>query len=584
VVPCAIFYQFNLLAPRAFPNAEQKAPGKLTRTKSIVTRPRGRAMSIVQCSIFHWCFPASAGDLPVAVKIAIGRQTDIAAGSPRNRPRSVVEESRLKKLNALRDAGIDPYPARAHGITPAEVVQQRHKDLPDGEFADETVTVAGRVRAVRNSGMFIDLKDAQSGIQVFNSKEDASLRPMLDAIDLGDFIMAEGKVRRTRRGELTVDATQLTMLSKAMRPLPEKHHGLQDVDQRYRQRYLDVLANGDSAQRFLRRFALIDSVRATLIKAGFLEVETPMLHSVYGGAVAQPFATHHNALDLLLYLRIAPELFLKQVLISGLSNRVFEINRNFRNEGISTRHNPEFTMMEAYQAYADMADMMVLTETVMANAALALHDSHAVTYDGRTLDFTAPFERRTMADLVKEHAGIDFDAITSEEEARAAAKGNGVHTEKDATWGECLEAVFGERVEHLLIQPVHVTMLPADISPLSKRSADDPRYSERFETYVNGWEIANAFSEMNDPVSQRAIMTEQLKQAHARGETERQLDEDFLRALEHGMPPAGGLGVGIDRLAMLLTDAPSIRDVILFPTRRPEKPAKGADKPGTDIS
>lgn len=481
-----------------------------------------------------------------------------------------MDNTRLAKLKLIQSRGVSPYPSVSLDYVSAAKLQERFALLENDKQTDEVVIAVGRVMAIRNSGMFLVLKDEGTTIQIYNTKDSAEATLFLETLDIGDIIAVKGQVRRTKRGELTIDSQRLDMLCKTLRPMPEKYHGLKDTDQRYRQRYLDILSNEESAQRFQARSRLVAQVRRTLSDRGFTEVETPMLQPIYGGAVAQPFKTSHNALGIPLYLRIAPELYLKQVLVSGLANRVFEVNRNFRNEGISTRHNPEFTMLEAYQAYADMADMMELTEAVFYEAALAVRGTAQVSYANRVLEFTPPFARRSMNDLVWDHVGANFLAVETDDAARALAREAGVHVDDDCTWGECLAATFEEKVESLLIQPTHVTELPADISPLSKRCSN-PRLAERFETYVNGWEIANAFSELNDPVLQREIMQTQIVQAHNRGEFESVLDEDFLCALEHGMPPAGGLGVGIDRLCMVLTNAPSIRDVILFPTRRPEK-------------
>ena len=323
-----------------------------------------------------------------------------------------------------------------------------------------------------------------------------------------------------------------------------------------------------SERIFQQRSKILSGIRRFMEDDGFMEVETPMLHSVYGGATAEPFKTHHNTLKLDMYLRIAPELFLKRTLVSGLTDKVFEINRNFRNEGVSTRHNPEFTMMECYWAYADYEDIMDLVERLFETLALSIHGKTEFAFGDKEISFKGPFRRVPMPDAVKEATGIDFLAMKTDEEARAAAKAAGFEVEKDWTWGECLAFIFEEKVEGTLIQPAHVTHFPKDISPFAKEVPGEPRLVERFETYCNAWELGNAFSELNDPEEQRARMVEQLEQAHARGEKAKQLDDEFLDAIDQGMPPAGGLGIGVDRLIMLLTNAPSIRDVILFPARR----------------
>ena len=483
---------------------------------------------------------------------------------------SDVSEVRRQKLAILREKIGDVYPAHFHRtITNAELAEKYEGLEPDTETGDE-VTVAGRVYSARNSGMFIDLRDASGKIQIFSHKDTTpeEARDLLPLIDLGDIIGVTGKVRRTKRGELTINAEKITMLTKSLLPMPEKWHGISDIEIRYRKRHLDIMTNEDSKLRFLQRSKIISGVRHFMEDEGFLEVETPMLQTVYGGATADPFKTFHNTLKMDMYLRIAPELFLKRTLVSGLSDKVYEINRNFRNEGVSTRHNPEFTMMECYWAYADYEDIMGLVERLTEQLALSLYGTTEVTFGDKVINFKGPFKRVPMPDAVKEATGIDFLSIKTDEEARTAAKAAGFEVEKDWTWGECLAFIFEEKVEGTLIQPSHVTHFPKDISPFAKEVPGEPRLVERFESYCNAWEIANAFSELNDPEEQRRRMEEQLEQAHARGEKDKQLDDEFLDAIDQGMPPAGGLGIGIDRLIMLLTNAPSIRDVILFPARR----------------
>jgi len=388
-------------------------------------------------------------------------------------------------------------------------------------------------------------------------------------LDLGDIIGVEGIVRRTPRGELTVNSRTVSVLSKALLPLPEKFHGLADLETRYRQRYLDLIMSEESRATLRRRSQVVAVLRRLLLERGFLEVETPMLHDIPGGASAKPFITHHNALDLELYLRIAPELHLKRLLVGGLSERIFEINRNFRNEGISPRHNPEFTSLELYQAYVDYRAMMELAETLIAGAALEVLGATRINYAEHTIDLAPPWPRRSMAELVRDRTGIDFLAIENEVDARREARRHGVDLPDTAGWGRALAGAFGAAVEADLIQPVHVVGFPREISPLAKADPADARLTERFETYVNGWEVANAFSEINDPLDQRARFEAQMRERALGDEEAQHLDEDFVTALEYGMPPAGGLGIGIDRLVMLLTDSPSIRDVIAFPTMRP---------------
>src|SRR5438309_1472840 len=478
---------------------------------------------------------------------------------------------RLGKLETLRGMGIEPYPVSFERTDEAAALEQHYAALPAGTETQDRVRVAGRIRANRNSGMFIDLHDASGKIQVFCHKDylPAAGLALLRLLDIGDLIGVEGRVRRTPRGELTVNATALTMLAKALRPLPEKYHGLADIELRYRQRYLDLIMNPQSRETLHRRSQVVAAMRAFLLARGYLEVETPMLHTIPGGAAAKPFITHHNALDIELYLRIAPELHLKRLVVGGLSDKVFEINRNFRNEGLSPRHNPEFTMLELYEAYADYTDMMALTEQIVAHVAEAATGGLRLSYGGTQIELTPPWPRRSMAELVLEHTGVDFLALADAAAARDAAKKLGCALQGNESWGHSLEAAFAARVEDKLIQPTHVTGFPRDISPLAKADRHDPRLVERFETYVYGWEIANAFSELNDPLDQRARFEAQML-ARAAGDEEAQpLDEDYVTALEYGLPPCGGLGLGIDRLVMLLTDSPSIRDVIAFPTLRP---------------
>ncbi len=475
---------------------------------------------------------------------------------------------RLAKLEALRELGVDPYPVAFARSDEAAALETRYAELPAGTDTGDTVRVAGRIRALRNSGMFIDLHDASGKIQIFGHKDFLPTEGMatLKLLDIGDLIGVEGQVRRTPRGELTVNAVALTVLAKALRPLPEKFHGLADIELRYRQRYVDLIMNPQSRETLRRRSRVVAEMRAFLSARGYLEVETPMLHTIQGGASAKPFVTHHNALDIDLFLRIAPELHLKRLIVGGLADGVFEINRCFRNEGLSPRHNPEFTSLEIYEAYVDYTAMMRLTETLIAHLAERVTGSTKISYGGTDIDLAPPWPRRTMAELVEEATGIDFMAL----DARGAQQAlDRLHLEETPTWGHALEAAFAARVEDSLIQPVHVTGFPRDISPLAKADPKDARLVERFETYVYGWEIANAFSELNDPIDQRRRFEGQM-QARAAGDDEAQpLDDDYVTALEYGLPPCGGLGVGIDRLVMLLTDSPSIRDVIAFPTMRP---------------
>ncbi len=479
-----------------------------------------------------------------------------------------IRQQRIDKTGQWRELGIEPYPYKFEKSHSNAELQEKYKDLADGEHTEDSVQVAGRIMAMRNSGMFIDLQDPSGKIQVFCHKENLSAEQLsqVKMLDIGDFIGATGIIRRTPRGELSVKTTGFEILSKSILPLPEKFHGLTDTETRYRQRYLDLIMNEDSRKTLMTRSLILSSIRELLTSKGFIEVETPMLQGIAGGAAAKPFTTHHNTLDMDMFLRIAPELYLKRLVVGGLSEKVFEMNRNFRNEGISPRHNPEFTMMELYQAYADYHDMMDITEEIMINAAQKVLGTTKITYGDHEIDLAGPWERKSMMDAVKDETGVDFNAIETDEEARQAAKELGVDTEPTESWGYVVEKVFEVKVEDQLIQPIHITDYPRDISPLAKVHRDNPRLVERFETRINGWEVSNAFSELSDPVDQRARFEDQLKNREAGNDEAHCMDEDYVTALEYGMPPAGGLGIGIDRLVMILTNSPNIRDVIAFPT------------------
>jgi lysyl-tRNA synthetase class 2 len=479
---------------------------------------------------------------------------------------------RAAKLNELTAEFGDPFrEVRFDNRSHAADVQKKFADLPAGEKSGQTIRLAGRVMAIRNSGMFIDLMDDSGRMQVFHSMKEIpeDRARLLKLLDLGDIIGVEGELRRTPRGELTVDAVTLIVLAKALDNPPEKYHGLKDVDFRYRHREFDLVGNERSREILRSRFRIISAMRRKLDEEGFLEVETPILHNIAGGALARPFSTHHNALDIPLYLRIATELHLKRLVIGGLSEKVYEIGRIFRNEGISPKHNPEFTSIELYQAYVDFEAMMTITENLAAEACRTIHGGTKCMFNGVELDFTPPFRRASIFDLVKEHTGVDFHQHMDVADAMAQAKKLGVHVDAKANWGQVVETVFGHKVEHLLIQPIHVMDLPKEISPLAKAYPDKPHVAQRFETYVNGWEIANAFSELNDPREQRRRFEEQVAQRDGGNAEAHPIDEEFLKAMALGMPPMGGLGVGIDRLVMLVTDSPTIREVIAFPTLRP---------------
>ncbi|MBQ4646289.1 MAG: lysine--tRNA ligase [Candidatus Gastranaerophilales bacterium] len=481
-----------------------------------------------------------------------------------------VREGRIQKLTDLVDIGINPYPYTFDKTANAQTLQEKYKDLEAGVETEDVYSVAGRVMAIRNTGMFIDLMDSTGKIQIFSHKQNLSEDKLkvLKLIDMGDIVGFRGTIRRTPRGELSIKATELKLLSKSLLPLPEKFHGLSDVEIRYRQRYLDMIVNQDVRDTFKKRSLIIQKIREFLTKDGFCEVETPILQGAASGANARPFYTHHNALEMDLKLRIAPELYLKRLIVGGVSERVFEIGKNFRNEGIDTRHNPEFTMIELYQAYADYNDMMTLTENMVAYVAQEVLGTTKIQYGEHEIDLTPPWDRKTMLGSIKDATGVDFMQVYEAKEAIELAKSIGVHVEDNMNWGQVVETVFEEKIEPSLIQPCHIIDYPREVSPLAKVHRDNDRLTERFETRVNGWEIANAFSELTDPIDQRQRFEAQAL-AKANGDEEAmEIDEDFICALEYGMPPTGGMGMGIDRLVMLLTNSPSIRDVIAFPTMR----------------
>lgn len=483
-----------------------------------------------------------------------------------------VFELRRQKLSDLKALGVMVYPSAFERTTCSKTLQEGYRTLASGTTTTDTVRVAGRILAIRNSGLFLDVHDETGKIQVFCKEptlQTLSIK-ILSLLDLGDFVGVSGTVRRTPRGEITVDAAELTFLSKSFLPLPDKYHGLSDTEIRYRQRYLDLMVNESSRDILRKRSEVVRSFRRILEARGFLEVETPMLHPIAGGALARPFLTHHNALDTNLYLRVAPELYLKRLVVGGLDTKVFEINRCFRNEGISTRHNPEFTSLEVYEAYVDFHAMMTLTEDLVRETARHVLNQDHVVYGPHTFSLNSPWPRKTMAELVHEITDVDFMTLTSDQEARQAAKNLGISLPSQGGWGKALEAVFAEKVEPTLIHPIHVTYFPQEISPLAKACPHDPRLTERFETYINGWEVANGFSELNDPVDQKNRFLEQELARDAGDAESHQMDEDFITALAYGLPPTGGLGIGMDRLVMILTNAQSIREVIAFPTLKPK--------------
>ena len=494
--------------------------------------------------------------------------------------KEAIRQTRIQKLAELADKGINPYPYVFDKDADSAFLQEKYKDLPAGDETNDTYSVAGRVMAIRNSGMFIDLMDASGKIQIFSHKEnmDPELIKTLKLVDIGDILGFTGTIRRTPRGELSIKAVNFKVLSKSLLPLPNKqiseekleqlksYHTMSDTETKYRQRYVDLIVNEKTRDTFRKRSLIIQKIREYLTNQGFLEVETPMLHTQASGANARPFITHHNALNMDLTLRIAPELHLKRLMVGGLSEKIFELSRCFRNEGIDTRHNPEFTMIELYQSYVDYNEMMVLTENLVAYVAKEVLGTTKITYGENEIDLTPPWDRKTMLGAIKEYTGVDFGEFFTAKEAYERAKALHVEVDEDMNWGQVVEAVFEAKVEPTLIQPIHIIDYPREISPLAKVHRDNDRLTERFETRVNGWEIANAFSELTDPIDQRHRFEAQAL-AKANGDEEAMpIDEDYINALEYGLAPTGGMGMGIDRLVMLLTNSPTIRDVIAFPT------------------
>lgn len=476
---------------------------------------------------------------------------------------------RLEKLKKIEALGLNAYPHIYRPTFTSATLNEKYAALANEEQTDDVVFVAGRIKAIRNSGMFMDIYDSTGKIQIFSSLEHLpdDEKEILSLLDLGDFVGVEGTVRRTKRGELSVNTKHLTVLSKSLLPLPEKFHGLTDTDTKYRQRYLDMITNDETLKTLNKRSQIISAIREYLNGLGFLEVETPILHPILGGANAKPFITHHNTLDMDLYLRIAPELYLKRLIIGGMP-AVYEIGRNFRNEGMDTRHNPEFTMMELYWQYKDYNDMMDLFEAIVQYAAMKVNGTTKTVIDGQEIDVGGHWPRKSMLELVKEETGVDFEQFDNGADAVAAAKKLGVFVDEKANWGTVVSTVFEEKCEHKLIQPIFVIDHPKDISPLTKTHRKNPRLVERFEPFINTWEVGNAYSELTNPIDQRERLEDQVKAREAGDDEANMMDEDFVTALEHGMPPTGGLGMGIDRIVMILTGSPSIRDVLAFPTMR----------------
>jgi lysyl-tRNA synthetase class 2 len=484
-----------------------------------------------------------------------------------------IRAQRLAGLDELREQGIDPYPVRFDRDHSLAELRDQFGALEPGEETDVVVRVAGRLLLIRRQGKltFATLRDASGSVQLFVSRSviGAEEHERFDGLDLGDWVGVEGTVMTTRKGELSVKVTRAQLLAKALRPLPDKWHGLSDVDTRYRQRYADLIANEEAREVFRIRFAAIAAMRTHLVERGFVEVETPILHVVAGGATAKPFVTHHNALDMDLYLRIAPELYLKRLVVGGFE-RVFEIGRNFRNEGLSTRHNPEFTMLELYEAFVDYHEMMDLAESLFVAAAKAALGTTVVTLEGASFDLAKPWRRASMRDLINEHAGVDVHPAMPVAEVAAIAQRFDIPIEKDWGSGKLMLEIYEKTTEGNITEPVFVMDYPVEVSPLARVHRDDPLLTERFELVIGGREYANAFSELNDPVEQRTRLEAQARLGAGGDDEAMGYDADYVRALEFGLPPTGGMGIGIDRVVMLLAGVSSIREVLLFPHLRPE--------------
>ena len=475
---------------------------------------------------------------------------------------------RRQKLNTLIENGKNPFLVEKYDNTHySSEIQENFEDLEEKE-----VSVSGRIMSRRGHGKvsFMDLQDSKGRIQIFAKLNilGEEVYNDLDLLDLGDIIGVKGEVFKTKMGEVSIRANEITIMSKSLQILPEKFHGLKDQDLRYRQRYVDLIVNPEVKETFMLRSKMLKSVREYLDQRDFLEVETPILSNVAGGANARPFTTHHNTLDLDMYMRIANELYLKRLIVGGF-DKVYEMGKMFRNEGMSPKHNPEFTNIEIYEAYADYEDMMRLTEELIAHVAQKTLGTTKINYQGVELDLTPPWKRMDMTEAIKEFIGIDFAEINTDEEATKVAKAKGIEVKKGMTRGHIIAELFEEFCEDHLVQPTFIIGHPVEISPLAKRNPDDPRKTNRFEAFINTWEIANAFSELNDPIDQRQRFEDQVKQKESGDHEAHPMDEDFINAIEVGLPPTGGLGIGIDRMIIILTNQPSIRDVLLFPTMKP---------------
>ena len=479
-----------------------------------------------------------------------------------------VIQVRRDKLNKLVEEGRNPYEVvRYDKDAYAEGIKENYAD-----YEGKEVSLAGRMVSKRIMGKasFAHLLDCTGSIQLYVSRDDLGEESYaaFKKTDIGDIIGVKGIVFTTRMGEISVHCKSVELLSKSLLPLPEKYHGLKDTDLRYRQRYVDLIANPEVKKTFVTRSRIISGIRAYLDAQGFIEVETPILNTIAGGASARPFITHHNTLDIDMYMRIAPELYLKRLIVGGFE-KVYELGRMFRNEGMDTRHNPEFTMIEMYQAYTDFHGMMDLTENIFGYIADTVIGSRKIIYQGEEIDLSSPWKRITMIDAVREYVGIDFEATEDMKELKAQAKKAGVEFDDDITWGKLLYECFDQKVEDKLVQPTFVYDYPVDVSPLAKRKPTDKRMTERFEFFITGKEFGNAFSELNDPIDQKERFMAQVREREKGDDEAQMMDEDYVNALMYGMPPTGGLGIGVDRMVMLFTDAASIRDVLLFPTMKP---------------
>lgn len=483
---------------------------------------------------------------------------------------SEIIRVRHEKLKELQEAGHDPFKITVYERDILNRQIQEHFEEYDGK----EVNIAGRLMSRRDMGKanFIDVHDATGRMQVYVRINDVGEEGFADfkKWDIGDIVGVKGLVFRTRRGEISIHAHEVTLLSKSLLPLPEKWHGLKDTEMRYRQRYLDLIVNPEVKETFINRSKIISCIRSFLDERNYIEVETPVLNTIQGGATARPFTTHHNALNMDLYLRIATELYLKRLIVGGME-KVYEIGRIFRNEGISVKHNPEFTSIELYEAYTDYNGMMRLTEDMVSTVAQKVLGTLKISYMGEEIDLTPPWRRLTMMDAVKEFCGVDFALLRGDDAARAAAKSLGVEVDAGKGWGDALYAIFDQKVEEHLVQPTFILDYPVEVSPLTKRKPDMPELTERFEFFITRREMGNAYSELNDPIDQRRRFLSEVKLREAGDLEAGMMDEDFVTALEYGMPPTGGLGIGIDRLVMLLTDSASIRDVLLFPTMKPKE-------------